>query len=418
MVNVLVIGEGARESALGKAFLASAAVETVYVAPGNPGMGLLGLQPVPLKLNDFDSLIAFASRHVGLTFVGPEVPLAAGIVDSFQQADQPIFGPTRKLAQLESSKQFAKAFMARHHLPTAKATVAASPAAAREAVASFGLPVVLKADGLKAGKGVTVATTGQEAEQAIAKLFADQPHVPVVVEEYLQGEEASVLAMFNGMQRVIFPLAQDHKRRFDEDKGPNTGGMGAISPTPQFEKTQQEAAMALVDQTLAGMMVDGLYGNGVLYIGLMFTNAGPKILEYNLRFGDPETQVLLPQIKNDFYAVVVDLLAGRADALDLDGQTYCGVVAVNPGYPSDTRAILPVVIPDRKQRRYWLPAGVRLGTNALTTNGGRIFTIIGSGPNVAAAQKQAYARMAPLQGELAVRRDIGWHALANASQKS
>ena len=220
-----------------------------------------------------------------------------------------------------------------------------------------------------------------------------------------------MLALFNGMTHVSFPLAQDHKRRFDGDLGPNTGGMGAISPAPQFSASQQAQAQALIDQTLAAMVVDGLYGNGVLYIGLMFTKAGPKILEYNLRFGDPETQVLLPQVQNDFYQLVSDLMHDQADQLQLDGQTYCGVVAANPGYPTDTSQHLPLIVPDATQRQYWYPAGVRQGTNGLESTGGRIFTVVGSGADLAAAQKQAYARLKPLLGALADRQDIGFHAL-------
>ncbi|WP_461212989.1 phosphoribosylamine--glycine ligase [Lacticaseibacillus sp. GG6-2] len=412
MVKVLVIGNGARESALGQAFLRAKAVDEVFVAPGNAGMPLLGLTLLPVAMTDFASLTDFAKAHVALTFVGPEAPLAAGIVDAFQAAGLPVFGPTQKLAQLESSKQFAKAFMQRHNLPTAKAQVTTSEQAALAVLSEFGAPIVIKADGLAAGKGVTVADTTEAAKVAIHQLYQAQPDAPVVIEECLTGQEASVLALFNGMKRVAFPLAQDHKRRFDADKGPNTGGMGAISPAPQFSDTERQQAAELIDQTLAGMVVDGLYGCGVLYIGLMFTPDGPKILEYNLRFGDPETQVLLPQVTNDFYELVTKLLAGQALPLKLDGLTYCGVVAANPGYPTDTSANLPVVIPDSAQRQYWYPAGVAQGTNGLQSQGGRIFTVVGAGSDLAAAKKQAYARLQPLVGELAYRQDIGLHALS------
>jgi phosphoribosylamine--glycine ligase len=258
---------------------------------------------------------------------------------------------------------------------------------------------------------VTVAQTQAEALAAVSQLYVDHPHASVVIEECLVGQEASVLAMFNGIQRVIFPLAQDHKRRFEGDTGPNTGGMGAFSPAPQFSAEQLEQAHALIDQTLAGMVVDGLYGNGVLYIGVMFTADGPKILEYNLRFGDPETQVLLPQVENDFYQMVQDLLAGKADDLKLDGRTYCGVVAANPGYPQDTRHSLPVLVPNEAQRHYWYPAGIVQGTDGLRSHGGRILTVIGAGNDLKTAQSQAYQRLAELSGALAFRKDIGWHAL-------
>ncbi|MFD1431926.1 phosphoribosylamine--glycine ligase [Lacticaseibacillus yichunensis] len=412
MVNVLIVGNGARESALGKAFLAAPEVDQVFVAPGNAGMPLLGLTTVPVTENDQASLIEFARQHVALTFIGPEAPLAAGIVDAFSQAGLPVFGPTQQIAQLESSKEFAKAFMARHQLPTAQATLVHSLQEAQAQLAKGGVPVVIKENGLAAGKGVTVALDLVTANAALAKAYADNPYAAVLLEEYLSGEEVSVMALFNGMSRVILPLSQDHKRRFDHDEGPNTGGMGAYSPAPQFSQAQRDQARALVDQTLAGMTVDGLYGCGVLYIGLMFTAAGPKILEYNLRFGDPETQVLLPQIQNDFYQLIQDLLAGKQPTLRLDGQTYCGVVAVHPGYPEATRPSVPVVLPDAHQRTWWVPAGVARGADGLKSSGGRIFTVIGAGADLAEAQAEAYARMTALQGTLACRSDIGWHALA------
>lgn len=405
MAKVLIIGSGARESALGQAFLASPQVTAVYVAPGNAGMPLLGLTPVAITEEQTAALVAFAA-DVDLTFVGPEQPLAAGLVDAFQAAGRPVFGPTQKVAQLESSKQFAKAFMAAHHLPTAAVKVAHSQREAIAAAAMMSLPLVIKVDGLAAGKGVTIATNPETVQATLAALYAADAQAPVLLEEYLSGQEASVLAMFNGTKRVLFPLAQDHKRRFAGDTGPNTGGMGAISPAPQFSTAQQAQAAALVDQTLAGMVADGLTSTGVLYVGLMFTSHGPKILEYNLRFGDPETQVLLPQVTNDFYQLTLDLLAGQAPALTLNGQTYCGVVAVNPAYPQSGPA-LPLVRPTADQCGYWIPAGVAKQGDTLVSHGGRIFTVIGSGADLAAAQREAYARMAPLQGPLAVRDDIG-----------
>ena len=411
MVNVLVIGNGARESALGRAFLQSEAVTTVYVAPGNAGMSLIGLEPVAISASDFPALIDFARKNVSLTFVGPEVPLAGGIVDAFQAAALPVFGPTKQLAQLESSKTFAKQFMHAHNLPTARSEHVDNLADANAALADFGVPVVIKADGLAAGKGVTVAKDDDAAAAAIADLYANHANAPVLIEEFLSGQEASVLAMFNGEKRVIFPLAQDHKRRFDADKGPNTGGMGAISPAPQFTPDEIAQAQSLVDQTLAGMTEAGLVGNGVLYIGLIFTADGLKILEYNLRFGDPETQVLMPQVTSDFYQLTVDLLAGKQPTLHLDGQSYCGVVAASPQYPHAEPATLPVITPNRQQRNYWYPANVTSNGDSLQTTGGRVFTVVGSGTDIAAACAQAYTRLQPLAGALTCRQDIGWHAI-------
>ncbi|RUS38754.1 phosphoribosylamine--glycine ligase, partial [Lacticaseibacillus paracasei] len=292
MKQVLIIGGGARESALALKFKQSPQVDHVYVAPGNPAMTLLEVDPINIDDNDFTKLIDFAETHqIDLTFVGPEVPLAAGIVDAFQAADQPIFGVTKKVAQLEASKTFAKDFMARHQLPTAASKTVHSAIDAHAEAATMGLPLVLKKDGLAAGKGVVIAQDAETLDETIEKMYADSPDATVLLEQYLAGEEASVMALFSGEKRVVLPLSQDHKRRFANDRGPNTGGMGAISPLPQFNDDQVAAAHQLVDATLKGMQADGLDGQGVMYIGLIFTPDGPKILEYNMRFGDPETQV-------------------------------------------------------------------------------------------------------------------------------
>ncbi|WP_040535793.1 phosphoribosylamine--glycine ligase [Schleiferilactobacillus shenzhenensis] len=413
MHDILIIGEGGRESALGLKFKQSPQVGTVYVAPGNPGMRRLGLETVPLGIDDFPRLIQFAQAHgVALTFVGPEVPLAAGIVDAFQAAGQVIFGPTQAAAQLEASKAFAKAFMHRHGLPTANSRTVHSLAAGQQVLADSGVPLVFKADGLAAGKGVVVALTHTDAEAALAHLYAADSQAPVVIEEYLQGQEASVLALYHNGTYVTLPLAQDHKRRFDNDAGPNTGGMGAISPAPQFSADEKEAARTLVARTISGMVSDGLGGCGVLYIGLMFTAAGPKILEYNLRFGDPETQVLMPQIQNDFYAVITDLLKDHPAPLQLDGQTYVAVVAAHPAYPAGPMSALPLAeIPAAWPTGRWLPAGVSEENGQLYSHGGRVFAVIGQGADLPMAQADAYRLMAAVQGPLAIRHDIGAKAV-------
>ncbi|MFT8411365.1 MAG: phosphoribosylamine--glycine ligase [Schleiferilactobacillus perolens] len=416
MTKILIVGNGGRESALGLKFLQSTQVDTVYVAPGNAGMPKLGLQPVAIELDDFAGLIAFAQTHtVALTFIGPEVPLAAGIVDAFEAAGQPVFGPTQAAAQLEASKAFAKDFMHRHGLPTAQSQTIHSLAAGQAVLQEWGVPLVFKANGLAAGKGVIVAMTNADAEAALAALYARDAGATVVVEEYLVGEEASLLALYHHGTYVALPLAQDHKRRFDHGAGPNTGGMGAISPAPQFSADQKEAARHLLVQTIAGMNNDGLAGCGVLYMGLMFTADGPKILEYNLRFGDPETQVLLPQIQNDFYQLLVDLLADRPTPLQLNGRTYVGIVAVHPEYPGGAMDPLPLVeLPSDWVIERWLPAGVSEQDGRLCSHGGRIFTVIGSGADLSSAQADAYAAMAQVQGSLAIRQDIGDKALTRS----
>lgn len=414
MHNVLVIGSGAREAALGVKFLASDQVEHVYVAPGNPGMELVGLEPVAIDVLDFDGLIDFADKHVDLTFVGPEVPLVAGVVDAFLAAGLTIFGVNKNVAQLEGSKTYAKNFMARHHLPTAKAREVFTLGAARVLLEEMGTPVVIKADGLAGGKGVTVALTRKDADTALAGIYLNDEHAPVLLEEYLTGQEASVMALYAQDKYVILPLSQDHKRRFNGDAGPNTGGMGAISPASQFNKTQVAQANELMVQTIAALNAEGDPGCGVIYMGLMFTQHGPKILEYNMRFGDPETQLLLPQIQNDFYALVTALLGGEQVALKLNGRTYVDVVLAHPAYPASSHPQLPVVRPSAAllAQGVWLPAAVNVAPDgALTSAGGRIVTVIGDGVDVYAARCQAYARVFELAGELAYREDIGVRAL-------
>lgn len=413
MHNVLIIGSGAREAALGVKFLASAQVQTVYVAPGNPGMTLLGLTPVAIDVLDFAALTAFAAHHVDLTFVGPEVPLVAGVVDAFQAAHLAIFGVNQRVAQLEGSKQYAKEFMARNQLPTAKAREVRNLGAARVVLTEMGTPIVIKADGLAAGKGVTVAMDEKQAAAALASIYLAKPDAPVLLEEYLDGQEASVMALYAGTHYVILPISQDHKRRFNGDAGPNTGGMGAVSPARQFTAKQVRQANALMAQTVAALNADGNPGNGVIYMGLMFTARGPQILEYNMRFGDPETQVLLPQIQNDFYQLITDLLAGQDVALQLDGRTYVDVVLAHPAYPASSQAALPVLRPRPEQlaRGAWLPAAVTVAEDKLQSSGGRVVTLVGSGVDVIAARCQVYALARQLAGELAYREDIGIRAV-------
>ncbi|RXT59316.1 phosphoribosylamine--glycine ligase [Lacticaseibacillus chiayiensis] len=412
MKKVLVIGGGARESALALKFNQSPQVDHVYVAPGNPAMTLLGVEPIGISEAEVPALILFARDHqIDLTFVGPEVPLAEGIVDAFQEANQPIFGVTKKLAQLESSKTFAKDFMHRHHLPTAASKTVHSALEAHAEATLMGLPIVLKKDGLAGGKGVIIAQDATALDDAIDQLYERHPSATVLLEQYLDGEEASVMALFNGQNRVILPLSQDHKRRFAADRGPNTGGMGAISPLPQFTANQVQSAQSLVDKTLAGMQEDGLSGQGVMYIGLIFTSDGPKILEYNMRFGDPETQVLLPQIENDFYQMVTDLSNGQQPDLTVNGRAYACFVAVNPDYPESGHKSVPVIVPNDWSIGTWLPAGVNQIENGWISNSGRIFSVVSGAPTLSEAVSKAKAALESIQGVLDYRTDIGFHAL-------
>lgn len=414
MAKVLIVGSGARESALGVKFLASPQVERVFVASGNPGMRLLGLEPVAIDVLAFAALADFADANVDLTFVGPEVPLVAGITDYFRSRGLTIFGVTKRVAQLEGSKEYAKEFMLRHNLPTAKARMAENLGAAQVLLKALGTPIVIKVDGLAGGKGVTVALTQDQAETALANIYLATPDAKVLLEECLTGQEASVMALYNQKQCVILPLSQDHKRRFNGDAGPNTGGMGAISPAGQFNQHQVAAARELMERTVAGLNVDGDPGNGVIYMGLMFTLSGPKILEYNMRFGDPETQVLLPQVQNDFYALIMDLVTGHQPELQLDGRTYVDVVLTHPAYPASAHPSLPVVRPSATQlaRGAWLPAAVAVDADGeLHSTGGRVVSVVASGVDAYAARCLAYREVAELRGELAYREDIGVRAL-------
>lgn len=415
MANVLVVGSGAREAAIGVKFLASPQVDAVFVAPGNDGMTLLGLTPIAIDVMDFAGLIDFARANVDLTFVGPEQPLVAGIVDAFVAAGQPIFGANRDLARLEGSKTFAKQLMQRHQLPTARAEHVASLAAAEKVLAQWGAPLVVKADGLAAGKGVVVAQTVAAARAALQQLYGQDEHAPVLLEEFLSGQEASVMAFFAGTQLVILPLSQDHKPRFNGDHGPNTGGMGAISPARQFDARQTQAARELLTRTVTALTDEGMRGCGVIYMGLMFTAAGPKILEYNMRLGDPETQVLLPQVENDFYTLIQDLLAGKQTELRLNGNTYVGVVLSHPAYPAASRPALPVAVPTEQMlaNHCWLPAAVHNEAGQLFSAGGRVLTLVAAGPTPGAARNVVYALVRQYAGELAYRDDIGVRSLAS-----
>ncbi|WP_155287618.1 phosphoribosylamine--glycine ligase [Lacticaseibacillus zhaodongensis] len=418
MTNVLIVGSGARETALGLKFLASPQVDQVYVAPGGDGMDIVGLHSVAIDVMDFPALIEFAAANVALTFVGPEQPLVAGITDAFTAAGLPIFGVTKAAARLEGSKTYAKHFMAKHDLPTARAKSVQSLSAALSVLDEWGVPIVIKADGLAGGKGVVVAQDVDTARAAIDRLYAADAAAPVLIEEFLAGQEASVMALFAGQNAVILPLSQDHKRRYDDDRGPNTGGMGAVSPLPQFTQQEQAAATALMRQTVAALVADGVDSCGVIYMGLIFTAAEPKILEYNMRFGDPETQVLLPQIQNDFYALVTDLMAGKQPELQLDGQTYVGVVLTHPDYPVTSKPALPVVQPDTAllAAHAWIPAAVSKTAGGLVSTGGRVLTIVGSGTDAGSATKAAYALVQQYAGQLAYRSDIAHNALVTSKQ--
>jgi phosphoribosylamine--glycine ligase len=421
-VNVLVIGGGGREHALAWKLAQSPRVAKVYVAPGNAGTaGDPGLVNVALATND--ELVAFAlEQKIALTVVGPEAPLAAGVVDAFRAAGLKIFGPTRDAAQLESSKDFAKAFMARHGIPTAGYATFTDAAAAHRYIDQRGAPIVVKADGLAAGKGVVVAATAQEAHAAIDAMLVGNAlgdaGARVVIEDFLDGEEASFIVMVDGRNVLALASSQDHKRLGDGDSGPNTGGMGAYSPAPVVTPALHARIMReAILPAVAGMAADGIPYTGFLYAGVMIDAAGtPRVLEFNCRMGDPETQPIIMRLKSDLVDLVVHAVNGTLDAAEAewDRRAALGVVVAAAGYPGNPRrgdAItgLPADAPDVKV----FHAATQRQDDRVVVTGGRVLCVTALGDSVKQAQRAAYATMAGIHFDgMQYRRDIGHRALA------
>jgi phosphoribosylamine--glycine ligase len=424
-MNVLVIGKGGREHALVWKLAQSPRVERVYCAPGNAGTALDGVN-APIEANDFDGLIRFAKKeNIVLTVVGPEDPLSQGIVDQFQKAGLPIFGPTKAAAQLEASKVYAKKLMRDADVPTAEFRVFDHPEPARTYIETREYPVVVKADGLAAGKGVIVCATKQEALAAIERImvreeFGRTAGRQVVIEKRLDGEELSVLALVSG--RTIIPLApsQDHKRALDNDEGPNTGGMGAYCPAPvgALEVLNDIESHALVP-TVHALKRRRTPFRGVLYAGVMVTNQGPRILEYNCRFGDPELQPVLMRLKTDLFelllATVEDRLGDFADKLDWDPRPAVCVVMASSGYPGNySKGKLITGLDEAAQLANVkvFHAGTKLDAGHVVTDGGRVLGVTALGETLAEAKKNAYEAVAKINFAGAhYRRDIADKAL-------
>ncbi|MDP4908602.1 MAG: phosphoribosylamine--glycine ligase [Burkholderiaceae bacterium] len=424
-MKLLVIGSGGREHALAWRLLQSNRVEHVYVAPGNGGTALMkGASNV--ALSDPQALADFVrAQDIALTVVGPEAPLAQGVVDTFRAQGLKIFGPTRAAAQLESSKDFAKAFMVRHRIPTAIYQTFTDPVAAHSYINARGAPIVIKADGLAAGKGVVVATTLDEAHAAVDAMLGDgslgAAGARVVIEECLLGEEASFIVLCDG--KNIFPLAtsQDHKRLNDADQGPNTGGMGAYSPAPVvtpviFDRVMKE----VIHPTIAGMAADGIPFTGFLYAGLMIgegheASCPIKVLEFNCRMGDPETQPIMMRIRSDLVSVFEHGVNGTLDqaTIDWDPRTALGVVMASHNYPGVPRLGDPITgIPAEKSDCVVFHAGTVLDDSTLKTSGGRVLCVTALDDTVRATQKMAYDVVNQIQFNGAqYRTDIGWRAL-------
>jgi phosphoribosylamine--glycine ligase len=420
-MKILVVGSGGREHALAWKLAQSEKIQVVMVAPGNGGTALDGrLKNIfitdPVQLADY-----VQQEHIALTVVGPEAPLAAGIVDIFRERGLKIFGPTKKAAQLESSKDFAKAFMKRHGIPTAAYQSFSDAKAAHDYIDQQGAPIVIKADGLAAGKGVVVAMTLKEAHDAVDMMLSDNRFgdagARVVIEEFLEGEEASFIVMVDGKNILPLATSQDHKRLMDNDEGPNTGGMGAYSPAPIVTPQLHARVMReIILPTVQGMAKDGIPYTGFLYAGLMIDAEGnPKTLEFNCRMGDPETQPIMVRLKTDLVKVMEHAVEGTLDQIELqwDRRTALGVVMAAANYPESPRKGDVIKgIPAETDDSVTFHAGSVLENDQLKTAGGRVLCVVGLGGTVRVAHKAAYEALDKIHFDgMQFRRDIGWRAM-------
>jgi phosphoribosylamine---glycine ligase len=417
-MNVLVIGSGGREHALAWKLRQSPRITQIFIAPGNAGTAQIG-RNVEIDLSELDQLLNFAQREsIDLTVVGPDDVLAAGIVDLFENAGLRIFGPCQEAAQLESSKIFAKRFMVRHGIPTARFGEFESSQEAKAALGSFGFPLAVKADGLALGKGVVIAQDRGEAETAIDDMierrrFGDAGR-KVVIEEFLSGNECSVHALVDGRSYLLFPTAQDHKQLYDGNRGPNTGGMGTFSPSQRLDASLlQEIREKILDPFLEGIRKDHLKFRGLLFPGVMLTKDGPRVLEFNCRFGDPETQVLLPRLKTDLVDLLEATITEQLDAVTAEwdtGSAVC-VVMASGGYPGKYSTGKTIVgLEDVRQMDdvTVFHAGTKTGENRVLTSGGRVLGVTAVGDNLLAAKRRAYDAVDKIEfDECYFRRDIG-----------
>ena len=418
-MKVLVIGSGAREHAIAHTLLKGGSVDEVTVAPGNPGMELDGINTTSLSASNHAALIDFVRKNgYDWVFVGPEVPLIEGIVDAFAEAGIKAFGPSKAAAQIEGSKDFAKKLMARHDIPTAKYRTFDDLEPAKRYVAEQGAPIVIKADGLAAGKGVTVAMDIDTANAALDDIFVDHRFgaagAKVVIEEFLEGQEFSLMSFVNGTDFWPMPISQDHKRAYDNDEGPNTGGMGAYSPVPQIGQDVVDTAIeTIVRPTVEAMADEGTPFTGILYAGLIATADGPKVIEFNARFGDPETEVVLPKLTSDLGAGIWTLLDGGTPEFTWDDQrATLGVVLAADGYPVNVvkGAKIPEITVDEDSHVYY--AGVANSPDGLVASSGRVLLVETTADDIKAAQDKVYAIIDSLNTDgMFYRHDIGAKAL-------
>ncbi|TXY30848.1 phosphoribosylamine--glycine ligase [Vibrio mimicus] len=429
-MQVLIIGSGGREHALAWKVAQNPQVETIYVAPGNAGTALEHkVQNVNIGITDIPALVAFAQdKAIELTIVGPEAPLVIGVVDAFRAAGLPIFGPTQGAAQLEGSKAFTKDFLARHNIPTAAYANFTEIEPALAYVREKGAPIVVKADGLAAGKGVIVAMTLQEAEDAIQDMLAGNAFGSagsrVVVEEFLDGEEASFIVMVDGENVLPMATSQDHKRVGDADTGPNTGGMGAYSPAPVVTQEIHDRVMReVIYPTVRGMAAEGNTYTGFLYAGLMIDKTGaPKVIEYNCRFGDPETQPIMMRLQSDLVELCQAAIAGKLDQVESkwDPRASIGVVLAAGGYPGDYAKgdVISGLPTQETAGQKVFHAGTETKDGQVVTNGGRVLCATALGNTVLEAQQRAYQLADQIRWNgMFCRRDIGYRAIAREQAK-
>jgi len=418
-VKVLVVGNGGREHAILWKVSQSPLVKGLYCAKGNGGTAKIA-QNVSIEPTNVKALADFAqSEGIDFTIVGPEAPLVAGLVDEFESRGLKVFGPSQRASMLEGSKAFAKEFMQKYGIPTAEFHTFEDPQRAKNFIKDFGVPVVIKADGLASGKGVFVCKSYEEALRAIDNLMIKkalgEAGSKVVVEEFLEGEEASYIVMLNGDSYVPLPTSQDHKRLLDGDKGPNTGGMGAYSPNPFVDEVTEKAIRELIiERVIKGLREEGIYYRGFLYAGLMLTKDGPKVLEFNVRLGDPEAQPLLMRIKGDFLQILLDFYEGKPVSLEIDPRHTLCVVLASKGYPEkpeDGKEIIGLEEVEKMEDVVVFHAGTELKNGRLYTKGGRVLNVCAWGKNLRGARERAYEAIEKISFEgMHYRKDIGYRA--------
>ena len=406
-MKVLVIGKGGREHALAWKLNQSHLVEKIYIAPGNPGTATFGIN-VNIKDDDIEGLTEFALKEgIDLTVVGPETTLALGVADAFEAKGLKIFGPKKDVARLESSKDFAKHIMNKYNVPTGAYETFTDYEKAKAYVEKRGAPIVIKEDGLKAGKGVTVAMKIEEALEALEIAFAI-PDNKVVIEEYLDGFEFSLIALAHEDKVIPLEVGQDHKRVFDGDKGPNTGGMGVYSPVRRVTKEIIDASVnEIIRPTLEGLKKEGLPFTGFIFAGIMDTKDGVKTIEFNARFGDPEAEVILPRMESDLVQLILDIMDGKENKVEWSDKTTVGVVLASDGYPASSTPNEEIFI-DENMESHLFHMGTKEKNGHIYTNGGRVLIVVAEGDTLAEAKKKAYSDVDKIKCEkLFFRHDIG-----------